>query len=252
MVKEEEKKKKKRMVAYGMLGILLLSMIPAVAGAQRGYNCIITSEDNVVLLGQELRFEDADLSNIIKGSQDNKDIRWFALRTPSSDTTDFDSRILPGKGIYYVDTNRNGVWGDDFDTKLYVQEPRLEIELRDAEGNAIDATITGTNITIDMVTNLDYDDRVDIRVTDFDGTEVNVDGVFAENVSVNEVRSFELDTKRMGTGEYLIWLETSGNGGLAQGLDISSNVVTLRLFRNDWQLQQFLKNEGGELEKDEW
>lgn len=238
------------MVAHAMLGILLLSMIPAVAGAPEGYNSVITSEDNVVLLGQELRFEDADLSNIIKGSQDNKDIRWFALRTPSSDTTDFDSRILPGKGIYYVDTNRNGVWGDDFDTKLYVQGPRLEIELRDAEGKAIDATITGTNITLDLVTNLGYDDRVNIRVTDFDGAEVIVDGIPQESVSVSEIEVFELDTKRMGTGEYLVWLETSGNG-LTQGLDISSNVVTLRLFRKDWQLQQFLKNKGGEAGKNE-
>lgn len=250
MVKEEEKKKK-RMVARAMLGIILLSTIPAVTGAQGGYNSITSSEDNVVLLGQELRFEGADLSNVIKGSQGNEDIRWFALWTPASDTTAFDSRILPGRGIYYVDTNRNGVWGDDFDTKLYVQEPRLEIELRDAEGEAIDATITGTNITIDMVTNLDYDDHVDIRVTNFDGTEVNIDGVLLENVRVSEVRRFELDTKLLGTGEYLIWLETSGNGDLAQGLDISSNVVALRLFRKDWQLQQFLKNKGGEVEENE-
>ena len=244
MQKEEGMKRK---VACTILGILLLSMIPAVTGAQTGYNGIITSEDNVVLLGQELRFESADLSNVIKGSQDNKDIRWFALQTPKIDTTDFESRILPGRGIYYVDTNRNGVWGDDFDTKLYVQEPRLEVELRDVEGNAMDATITGTNVTFDMVTNLDHDDRVDIRVTDFDGTEVSVDGVLLENVSVSEVKGFELDTKGLRTGEYLIWLETSGNGDHSQGLDMSSNIVTLRLFKKDWQLQQFRKNEGGEM-----
>ena len=231
------------MVAYAMLGILLVCTTPAVTGAHGGYNSVITSEDNVVLLGQELRFEGADLSNVIKGSQDCKDIRWFALQTPTVDTTDFESRILPGRGIYYVDTNRNGVWGDNFDTKLYVQEPRLEIELRDVEGNAIDATITGTNITIDLVTNLDYDDRVDIRVTDFGGTEVSVDGVLLENVSVSEVRGFELDTKGLRTGEYMIWLETSGNGGHSQGLDMSSNIVALRLFKKDWQLQQFRKNE---------
>jgi hypothetical protein len=240
----------KKIVAQAMLGIILLSMVPAVTEAQAGYNSVIASEDNVVLLGQGLRFEDADRGNIIKGSQDNKDIRWFALRTPAINTTDFESRILPGRGIYYVDTNRNGVWGDDFDTKLYVQEPRLEIELRDAEGKAIDATITGTNITLDLVTNLDYDDRMDIRITDFDGAEVNVDGVLLENMSVSELRDFELDTKRLGTGEYLIWVETSGNGDLTQGLDMSSNVVTLRLFRKDWQLQQFLKNKGDD--ENEW
>jgi hypothetical protein len=245
-----KEKEMKRMVAHAMLGIILLSMIPAVIGAQGGYNSVITSEDNVVLLGQELRFEGADLSNIIKGSQDDKDIRWFALRTPGSNTTDFDSRILPGRGIYYVDTNRNGVWGDNFDTKLYVQESRLEIELRDAEGKAIDATITGANITIDLVTNMDYDDRVNIRVTDFDGTEVSVDDVLLENMSVSELRGFELGTKRLGTGECLIWLETSGNGDLTQGLDMSSNVVTLRLFRKDWQLQQYLKNKGDD--ENEW
>jgi hypothetical protein len=246
MKKEEGMSK---MVAYAMLGVLLVCMTPAVTGAQGCYNSVIQSEDNVVLLGQELRFEGADLSNVIKGSQDHKDIRWFALQTPAIDTTDFESRILPGRGIYYVDTNRNGVWGDNFDTKLYVQEPRLEIKLRDVDGNAIAATITGTNVTIDMVTNLDYDDCVDIRVTDFDGTEVSTNGVLLENVSVSGVRGFELDTKGLRTGEYLIWLETSGNGDHSQGLDISSNVVALRLFRNDWQLQQFLRNKGGETEK---
>lgn len=248
MIKEE--KKKRRIVAHALLGIILIGMIAAAAaGAQDGHNRVITSEDNVVLLGQELRFEGADLSTILKGSQDDKDIRWFALWTPSSDTAEFDSRILPGKGIYYLDTNRNGVWGDGFDTTLYVQEPRLEIELRDSGGRAVSAARAGTNVTVDMVTNLDYDDCVNVRVTALDGDEVCVDGVPQENVSVSEVRGFLLDTTRLRAGgDYLIWVETSRNG-LSQGLDVSSNVVTLRLFRSDWQLQQFLRNKGGDAEK---
>jgi len=43
----------KRMVAHAMLGIILLSMIPAVIGAQGGYKLVNMIETNGVTLGRE-------------------------------------------------------------------------------------------------------------------------------------------------------------------------------------------------------
>jgi hypothetical protein len=134
------------------------------------------------------------------------------------------------EGTYYVDIDGNFSYDEGTDVLLSVDEPKIEVKIRDEKGKEIEATTIDKNITVDLETNLFDDDVVKLKIWD-------PDGVMRVHLvdTIENVRGKSISTKWWDVGTYKIWIDTVEEK--ARGLDIESDYATITLRKPEIEIE---------------
>jgi len=172
-----------------------------------------------VLIGQKLNFSDTG-KTIIGLTPDS--IKGLTFGTTS---TDYDSSILSA-GTYNCSGNASGI------ADMSVSAPILTIDLKYGT-TSVSSTTAGTNLTLDVNTNIPDGDAATIEVIDPDGNILGTDGddQALKNVTMSLIKNFGLNTTGFKAGTYTIQVKT--NVSAAEGLDMKSNILSLEIVSPD-------------------
>jgi len=191
-------------------------------------NEITVGSSNAVIIGQKLMFQGTDLGKCIVG----KEPETIEYCTFGTATDNFNSAVFTTPGTYFVDANLNA-YLDPGETTLSVAALMFNLSLK-IGGYTITSTTEGQIVNISVTTNIPDAARADIKVTQVEGSiPLKVDGAGQnlENQSLGVIDGFGLDTTDFDTGAYEIYIKTDKDE--ADGLDVSSNTVTLAIYKEE-------------------
>jgi len=134
------------------------------------------------------------------------------------------------EGTYYVDVDANSSYDIGTDVLLAVEEPEIEVKIRDEKGKEIESTRIGKNITVDLVTNLFDDDVVKLKT-------MNPHSLICTHFSdtIKNVSGKSISTEWWDVGTHVIWVETVEDK--ARGLDVKSAQATITLRKPEIEIE---------------
>lgn len=211
--------------------IVLGWIISSPASASMDYNVINIGDTNVVLTGQKLQFQGSDIGKTIKGDPDNEDISYFRAIA----TTDFDSSyyFFYKWGAYFIDDGDGKLEINGDDTVLYVTRPHLDLELK-IDSRQADVISKGRMLKIDLDTNLNDDDSVELEIMDNDGNILRrnpTDGTPFYDITIGDLHNLKIKTDAWDLGDYTFSIRTIKEK--ACGLDMRSNTKSLYIVKGE-------------------
>jgi len=179
-----------------------------------------------VLIGEKLNFSESGIT-ILGVSPDEIEGKTYGTTSDKYDT----KAEFTVEGKYEVEGKN---------VFLSVDKPRLDIEIQDTKGKSIESTTVKTDIMLDISTNLFPCDEVKVKHRDPDG---HVETLFTGNVTClppiiticADEKTISTDGWKVGTHE--IWVLTRGDGDYARGLDISSDEDTIKMYKEEIDIE---------------
>ncbi|MCK4529118.1 hypothetical protein KAW18_17265, partial [candidate division WOR-3 bacterium] len=180
-----------------------------------------------VLIGEMLNFTGNCYGKVIIGKAP-EEIEGKTYGTASHDYNT--QAYFTVEGSYYVDVDANSSYDTGIDVLLSVEEPKIEVKIRDEKGKEIESTTIGKYITVDLETNLFDDDVVKLKI-------MNPDGFICAYIldTIKNVSGKNISTEWWDVGTYEIWVETVEDK--ARGLDIESARDTLTLRKPEIEIE---------------
>jgi hypothetical protein len=123
--------------------------------------------------------------------------------------------------LWFVDVDNNIDYTTG-DLVLSLEEPRLDVEIRDTSNKDIESMTIETPICVHLSMNLEDDDVVKIKMEDPDGYVTDL-----AKVEVSAARNYYIDTTDWNIGTYEIWLETVKEE--SRGLDLKSEADKIQV-----------------------
>jgi subtilisin family serine protease len=191
-----------------------------------------TIPTQIVLIGQDLDFNssvgwpgkpvmifrvvEGDIVNVYVPDSNN---RYYNVNWPT--TGDYYVNYDPGTG--------------NFDAQLAIADPIMDLDLK-VGTISVSSIIRGTPLRIDLITNLDANDLVDLRVIDPNGTLLKTNPADPtqnfDDIKLSKVMEYgsmdnskQINTSDWDIGTYLFSLRTESEH--ARGLDMSSAMKAL-------------------------
>ena len=224
-----------------ILAIVLLWITINPTSASSDHNIINVGETNMVLIGQKLQFQGSDIGKTIKGDPDNEGMSYFRAIA----TIDFDSSyFFHIGGAYFIDDGDEKLEINGDDTVLYVTRPYMKLDLKfdsrqvDVITHQADIISKGRTLIVDLDTNLNEDDGVELKIIDKDGNILRTnptDGTPFYDITIGDLHNLKIKTDAWGLGDYTFSIRTIKEK--ACGLDMRSHTKSLYVVKGEVQIE---------------
>jgi len=193
----------------------------------RAYNeiTLTPSETSYALIGQDLKISNCTANGTLTIIGENgtpTEGVVYVVPIDATGITYFDTAVVTIAGVYTMSD------GAITDHTLFMINPILTIDLKlNGTTTSVSNVTAGQIVDVKVTTNLNDADVATIKLVDPDGNQWMVDGEGKNlrDIPISTIRGFSLNTTGFILGTWTVTVKT--NASAAQGLDLSSNTVSL-------------------------